>query len=141
MQVPWQQNVPKLQTMLSKSTCLSLSRSCLRNTATDHCSTPEAPWSASSGESEDCLFLNVWSPANATDLPVFVYIRKSLRSNYALYSFNIHSTLSIVFSHPSNHHGRWRWLRQRISRLQPPLSDGKFQVRFCRRSNSIPCMS
>ena len=26
---------------------------------------------------EDCLFLNVYAPANATGLPVFVYIRES----------------------------------------------------------------
>ncbi|KAJ5225998.1 carboxylesterase [Penicillium chermesinum] len=35
---------------------------------------PDPAWAAVKSESEDCLFVNVWAPENATDLPVFVWI-------------------------------------------------------------------
>ncbi|EEA26279.1 hypothetical protein EYB25_003522 [Talaromyces marneffei] len=42
--------------------------------APDHLTTPEPAWTASTSVSEDCLFLNVWAPEDAADLPVFVWI-------------------------------------------------------------------
>ncbi|PCG92087.1 Carboxylesterase, type B [Penicillium occitanis (nom. inval.)] len=42
--------------------------------APDHLTSPEPAWTASASASEDCLFLNVWAPEDAADLPVFVWI-------------------------------------------------------------------
>jgi carboxylesterase type B len=39
--------------------------------------TPAAYGFTSAFGNEDCLFLNVYAPANATKLPVFFWIRKS----------------------------------------------------------------
>lgn len=47
-----------------------------RKVIDDFYSSPEPAWAASTSASEDCLFLNIWAPENATDLPVFVWIRE-----------------------------------------------------------------
>lgn len=51
------------------------------------------PFSANGGENEDCLTLNVWATPNATDLPVFVWIREFLSSR----PLNSSKSLSVFY--------------------------------------------
>ncbi len=63
--------------MSTGSQCSIVSSSCTLIRHHDLTPCDRSPGGDNSGD-EDCLFLNVYSPQNATNLPVLVWIRKSL---------------------------------------------------------------
>jgi hypothetical protein len=96
--------------------------------------TPAAYGLTSALGNEDCLFLNVYAPANATNLPVFFWIRKSLLT--ARHKMNGQLMLR-----------RWRWLwslqrdrprpdriyddqQERLHQRHHPVPSGRFRLCF-----------